>query len=136
MHRNGGGSRIIKKQKIRKHLQRPVRHLLGVKGVLKAFVVKFEQQPAVGGSFRCNLVYAWNSLGDLFENGLKPLRVLPLQELHDITEVVAMHVEMLLWTGQRQAARCVRGEVAEIPSLNKNGERRQFSGAASMRPAW
>ena len=113
------GSRIIEQQKIREHLQRPVRHLLGVKGALKAFIVEPEQQPAVAGSFRINPVYARNSTGDLLQNSLETRRMVALHELHDVAEIVAVDIEMFLWPGQGQATRRVRDEVAQIPSFDE-----------------
>ena len=60
--------------------------------------------------------------------------MLSLHKLHDITEIVAMHVEMSLWAGKGQATRRVWSEVAQIPPLNESGEKRQFSDAASNAP--
>ena len=45
--------------------------------------------------------------------------MLALHKLHDIAEVVAVDIEALLGSRQRQATRRVRGEVAEIPSLDE-----------------
>ena len=58
-------------------------------------------------------------LGNASKNPLKTLRMLTLHELHDVAEVVAVDVEMRLGPGQRQAARRVRREIAEIPSLDE-----------------
>ena len=42
-----------------------------------------------------------------------------LHELHDVAQIVAVDIEMFLWPGQGQATRRVRGEVAQIPPLDK-----------------
>jgi len=45
--------------------------------------------------------------------------MLPLHELHDVSEIVAMHVQVLLCAGQGQAARRIRCEVAQVPAFNE-----------------
>ena len=84
--------RIFKQQKVGEDLQRAVGHLLGVKRILKAFVVESEQQPTVGGFFGVNPVYAGNLLRDSVQDSLETPRMFALHELHDIAEVVAVDV--------------------------------------------
>ena len=89
---------------------------------MKAFVVESEQQPAISGSFRVNPVYARNFISDAVQDGLESPRMFALHELDDIAEVVAVDIKVLLRPRHRQAARRVRGEVAEIPSLDKTAK--------------
>ena len=46
----------------------------------------------------------------------------PLHELHDVSEIVSMDVEMLLRTGKGQAPGCVWSEIAEVPPFDKLAE--------------
>ena len=41
--------------------------------------------------------------------------MLTFHELHDVSKVVAVYIQVFLRAGQRQAARSVRREVAQIP---------------------
>ena len=43
--------------------------------------------------------------------------MLPLHELHDVTEIVAIDVEMLLWASQRQTSSGIGGEITHVPTL-------------------
>ena len=56
-----------------------------------------------------------------------------LHKLYYVTQVISMNIEMLLGTGQRQTARRVRSEVAEIPAFDEATESRDsrmlFQGA-------
>ena len=96
--------------------------MLGIERVLKALVVETEQQSAIAGSFRVDLIHAWNFSGDVFQDSLETRWIFALHELHDIAEVVAVRIKVFLGPGHWQATRRIRGEVAKVPSLHELAE--------------
>ena len=97
--------RIFKQKKIGEDLQCPIRHLLGIEGVLKSFVIESEKQTAVAGLFGIDPFYAGNLGRNAGQNGFESPWMFTLHELDDVAKIVAVDTEMGLGTGQRQAAR-------------------------------
>jgi hypothetical protein len=63
-------------------------------------------------------------LADALKDCAELARMLPLHELYDVADVIAVYVEVPLRPGQRQAACGVRGEVAQVPALDEVAEAR------------
>ena len=64
MQMKGRRVRVFHQQQVGEEFERAVGHLLGIKGVFETAVIETEQQPAVFGALRVNLVNAWNPAGD------------------------------------------------------------------------
>ena len=50
--------------------------------------------------------------------------MLALHELNNVAQIIAVHVQMFLWTRQRQAASSVRREVTQIPAFDEAAKSR------------
>ena len=101
---------VFQQQQISKHLERAVGHLLREKWILKTGVVEPQQNPLVFGDMGIDTCDTRYPVGDTRQDGVKTILVFPLHELHDIAQVVAMHIQMPLRAGDRQAARGIRRE--------------------------
>ena len=116
------GIGIFQQQQVGEELQRPVRHLPRVERVLEAAVVEAQQQTTVRRSLDVNPVDPRNPVGDASQDRLEAVRMPLLHELHDVPEIVAVHVETPLRPRARQIARGVRREVAQIPVFDESAE--------------
>src|ERR1700694_1864743 len=92
----GRGIGILQQQHIGKHLQGAIGHLLREEWVLEPTVIKSKEQSTIIGLLRVDLPDARDLRCDLVQYRLKSALVLALHELDHISEVVAVHVQMLL----------------------------------------
>src|SRR4051794_4682386 len=111
--------RILQQQEIRKYLERSVRHLLREERITKTRIVEPQQNAFVFCDVRIDSCYAGNPLSDTAEYGIKAILVFPLHELHEVTKVVTVHVQVPLRAGDGQAPGCIRCEIGKIPPLKK-----------------
>jgi len=102
---------VFQQQQINEYLERAVGHLLGEKRVVKARVVEPEQDALVLGDMRIDTRDVRYSFGDASEDGSETIAVFALHELHDVAEIVSVHVQMPLRAGGGQSACRVRCEV-------------------------
>ena len=110
---------MLEQQQICKELEGAIGHLLGKERILEALVLKPEQHSPIFGRVGVDSTNPGDLGGYPVEYPLERVTVLSFHILHNIAKIVPMNIDMLLRSGQRQAARGVWGEIAEVPSLQK-----------------
>ena len=67
--------------------------MLCIERVAKPCVIKAQQQAAIFGFFRIDLVDAGDFFCNVVQNGLETPGMFPLHKLHDIAKVVSMDIQ-------------------------------------------
>src|SRR5713226_10659864 len=116
--------RVIEHSEVSKHLECTVRGKTGEHRLVKRCILDLQQKSAIRDGLGQHSFEARHSLAKDRENFIQSFRVLFLQLLNDVRQVVSSLRQPLLWTGFWLATCVVDGQVRNVPIRNELTERR------------